>query len=78
MGPNPSFRFVKNMMRDSPKVSYTEHLLSSSISLKNKEVLIYLDGGGDFWKWAKFLKHYGSCFSSPLNMEPICIFLTVR
>lgn len=42
MGPNHSFgRFVKNMLRDSPKVSHIEHLLSSSSSLKNKEVLIH-------------------------------------
>ena len=40
MGPNPSFsKFIKHMLRDSPKVSYIEHLLSSSSSLKNKEVL---------------------------------------
>ena len=37
------FRFVKNMMRDSPKVSYTDHLLFSSSSLKkNRYSLIML------------------------------------
>ena len=40
MGPNPSFfKFIKNMLRASPKVSYIKHMVSSSISLKNKEVL---------------------------------------
>ena len=50
MGPNHSFfRFVKYMMRDSLKVSYIEHLLSSSSLLKNKGVLIH-HGGGKFEK----------------------------
>jgi hypothetical protein len=46
MGPNPSFfRFIKHVMRDSSKMSYTEHMLSSSSSLKNKEVLTNHGGG---------------------------------
>ena len=46
MSPNHSFgRFIKNMLRDSPKVSHTKHLLSSSISLKNKGVLTHHGGG---------------------------------
>jgi hypothetical protein len=35
MGLNPSFsRFIKNVMRDSSKMSYVENFLSSSSSLK--------------------------------------------
>ena len=50
MGPNHSFfRFFKYMMRDSLKVSYIEHLLSSSSLLKNKGILIH-HGGGKFEK----------------------------
>jgi hypothetical protein len=46
MGLNPYFfQFVKQRKRNLPKVSYMEHWLSSSISLNQKEVLIYLDGG---------------------------------
>ena len=45
MGPNLSFfRFIKYMMRDSSKMSYNEHLLSSSILLKRKGVLICHSG----------------------------------
>jgi hypothetical protein len=44
--PNPFFfKFIKNMSRDSSNMSYTEHLLSSSSSLKNKEVLTNHGGG---------------------------------
>jgi hypothetical protein len=40
MEPNPSFfRFVKHMSRDSSKMRYIDHILSSLSSLKNKEVL---------------------------------------
>ena len=47
MGLNPSFsRFVKHMLRNSPKVSYIEHLLSSSSALKKNEVLMNLRWGG--------------------------------
>ena len=46
MGPNHSFgRFVKNKIRYLLKVSHIEHLLSSSSSLKNKQVLIHHGGG---------------------------------
>jgi hypothetical protein len=46
MGPNPYFfQFVKQRKRDLPKVSHIEHVLSSSSSLNQKEVLVYLDGG---------------------------------
>jgi hypothetical protein len=38
------FRFVKHWKNNLSKVSYTEHLLSSSSSINKKEVLIYLDG----------------------------------
>ena len=34
-------KFVKKRKRDLPKVSYIEHVLSSSSSLNQKEVLIY-------------------------------------
>jgi hypothetical protein len=77
MGLNLSFfRFVKNLMRDSLKMSYTEHLLSSSISLKNKEVLIiHVGGGGEFERSGSiFGKHYGSRLFSPLNMAHFCVF----
>jgi hypothetical protein len=61
MGSNPHFfRFVNRVKRNLLKVSYTEHSLPSS-SLRNKEVLIHLDGG-EFGKWVKFLKHYGNFF----------------
>jgi hypothetical protein len=58
MEPNLSFfKFMKHVMRDSLKMSYTKHLLSPSRSLKNKEVLV-IHGGGNvflrevviFWK----------------------------
>jgi hypothetical protein len=73
MGLNPSFfRFVKHVMRDSSKMSYIEHMLSSSSSLKNKEVLV-VHGGGKFegsgsvfWKalWQLFVVtlEHGTCF----------------
>jgi hypothetical protein len=46
MGLNPSFfKFVKHMVRESSKVRYTNHFLSYSSSLKNKEVLTDHGGG---------------------------------
>ena len=40
---NPSFlTFIEYMLRDSLKVSYIKHMLSSSSLLKNKEVLTKL------------------------------------
>jgi len=48
MASNPSFSFVKHVMRNSSKMRYIEHLLPSSSSLKNKEVLSNHGGGGDF------------------------------
>lgn len=57
MGPNPSFKFVKNMLKDSPKVNYSEHLLSSSSSLKNKKVLANHGGGKIEEKWVKSLEN---------------------
>ena len=45
MGLDPSFfRFVKYMLRDSMKVSYIEHLLSPSSSLKDKGALTHHGG----------------------------------
>jgi hypothetical protein len=60
-------------MRDSWKMSYTKHLLSSSSSLKNKEVLANHGGGKIEGSGSSFGKHYGSCLLSPLNMAPICV-----
>jgi hypothetical protein len=84
MGPNPSFfRFIKHVMRDSSKMSYTEHLLSSSSSLKNKEVLTIHGGGGGgggnlrevgqvFWKalWQLFVVtlEHGTCLHLVLQL----------
>jgi hypothetical protein len=74
MGPNLSFfRFVKHVMRDSSKMSYTDHFLSSSSSLKKKRYFPFmvrenLREVGQF-----FEKHYGSCLLFPLNMAPICV-----
>jgi hypothetical protein len=39
-------------------MSYTEHLLPSSSSLKNKEVPIYLDGGKTEGSGSSFLKSF--------------------
>jgi hypothetical protein len=48
MGSNPSFfKFVKHVNMGLIEDELTEHLLSSSGSLKNKEVLAYL-GWGEF------------------------------
>lgn len=58
MGPNPSFfRFIKSMLRDSQKVSYTEHLLSSLVFLKNKGVVANHGGGKIEVKWVMFLEN---------------------
>jgi hypothetical protein len=63
MGSNLSFfRFVKNVMRDSSKIIYIDHFLSSSSSLKNKEVLI-VHGGGK-------LREVGQCLER--IMEVVC------
>jgi len=73
-GPNRSFfRSVKHMMRDSSNMRYIKHILSSSISLKNKEVLSNHGGGGIEGSGSSFRKNYGICLLSPLNMEPIYI-----
>jgi hypothetical protein len=72
MGTNPSFfRFVKYVMRDSSKMSYTEHLLSSSISLKKKGVLSSHGGEKIKGSGSSFGKHNDSCWLSSLSMEPI-------
>ena len=75
MGLNHSFfKFVKNMLRDSLKVSYTKHLLSSSISLKNKEVITnhhrakQLKGSG-----SSLFETLWQLLLSPLNMSHIHI-----
>jgi hypothetical protein len=73
-GPNPSFfRFIKHMSRDSSKDELYRASLSSSSSLKKKEVLINHDGG-------EKLKEVGQVFwnplwqlLSPLNMAPVCV-----
>jgi hypothetical protein len=38
------FKLIKHVKRNIPKVTYTNHLLSSSSLLKNKEAHFYLDG----------------------------------
>ena len=68
------------MMKDSPKVGYTEHLLSSSISFKNKGVLINHDRGkfkrtGQVYKKTKTL--LAASLLSPLNMAHVCLCHTV-
>jgi hypothetical protein len=46
MRPKPYFfKFVKQRKRELLKVSYIDHVLPSSSSLNQKEVLVYLDGG---------------------------------
>ena len=65
------------MVKDSPKVGYTEPLLSSS-SLKSKGVLVNHDGG-------KFKRTRSSLYEAllaaslllPLNMAPVCLFRSV-
>ena len=47
------FQFIKQRKRNLPKVSYIEHVLSSSNSLNKKKVLVYLDGGKNWMKQAK-------------------------
>jgi hypothetical protein len=71
MGPIPYlFRFVKQRKRNLPKVSYIEHVLSSSSSLNQKEVLIYLDGGKNWKEQAKksLENIIQRVLESPLNM----------
>jgi len=69
---NPSFfKFIKNVNMGLIEDELNEHFLSSSSSLKNKEVLDYL-GGGKIWEVGQVFYHYGR-FSSPLNMALICI-----
>ena len=49
------------MMKDSPKVGYTKHLLSSSSSFKNKELLAKHGGGKIKGNYVSFmLTYYGS------------------
>ena len=76
MGSNPYFfQFVKQRKRNLSKVSYIEHVLSSSSSLNQKEVLVYLDGGKNWKEQAKkslenIIHHF---LESPLNMT-LCHF----
>jgi hypothetical protein len=74
MGLNPSvFRFIKHMSRESSNMIYIDHILSSSSSLKNKEVLTnhgrvkLKEVGQVFWNllWKLLLL--------TLNMEPVCV-----
>jgi hypothetical protein len=53
-------------------MSYTEHLLSSSSSLKNKGVLIYLGGGEIEGSGSSFWNPLWQLLS-PLNMAPVCV-----
>jgi hypothetical protein len=72
--PNPSFfRFVKHMSRDSSKMSYTEHLLSSSSLLKNKEVLTNHGGGEIERSGSIFWNPLWKLLLSPLNMAHVCV-----
>jgi hypothetical protein len=74
MGLNPSFfRFVKHVMRDSSKMSYTEHLLPSSSFLKTKRYSPSMVGEKIEGNESSFEKHYGSCLLSLLNMEHVCV-----
>jgi hypothetical protein len=73
-GPNPSFfRFVKHMSRDSSKMSYTEHLLSSSSSLKNKEVLTNYGGGGIERSGSSFWNPLWQLLLSPFTTTLVCV-----
>lgn len=61
-------------MRDSLNVSYIEHLLSFSSSLKNKEVLANQDGGKIERKVGQLLwKTIRHLVFSPLNMAHVCV-----
>ena len=65
MGPNPSFsKFAQHILRDSLKVSYIEHLLSSSISSKNKEVLTNI-------RWGKKGRETKSCLIHKTQMAVV-------
>jgi len=73
MGPNTSFFMViKNLMRDSPKVGYTRHLLSSSRPLKNKGVLTK-HGGGEIERSGSSI-----CFHWTWNLSALCHIVGVR
>ena len=67
---------LKNMSMDLPKVSYTENLLSSSILLKNKEVLTNHGGGTIEGKWIKPLKNIMASFVATLEYG-ICSHLVL-
>jgi len=59
---------------NSSKMSYTKNLLSSSRSLKNKEVLSNNGGGGVIERsGSSFGKHYGNCLLLSLKMAHVCI-----
>jgi len=63
MGLNPAFfRFIKHVMNDSMKMSYIEHMLSSSSSLKNKEVIIIHCGEKKWGKWVNYHKSLWQLF----------------
>jgi hypothetical protein len=71
------FRFVKHMMRDSLKMSYTEHFLSSSRSFKKMRYSLLMAGEKLMEVGQVFGKHYGSCFIVTLE-HGICLHLVLQ
>jgi hypothetical protein len=66
MGTNPYlFQFIKQRKRNPLKVSYIEHVLPSSSSLNEKEVLIYLGGGEIEGSGSSFLRILYGIFFLP-------------
>jgi hypothetical protein len=56
-------------------MSYTEHLLSSSSSLKKKEVLIYLDGGKIEGSGSSFLESFMAVIVALEHGTCLCLIL---
>jgi hypothetical protein len=56
-------------------MSYTEHLLSSSSSLKKKEVLIYLDGGKIEGSGSSFLESFMEAIVTLEHGTCLCLIL---
>jgi hypothetical protein len=71
------FRFVKHMMRDSLKMSYTEHFLSSSRSFKKMRYSLLMAGEKLMEVGQVFGKHYDSCFIVTLE-HGICLHLVLQ
>lgn len=76
--PDPSFfRFIKNMMNNSPKVSYTEHLLSSSSSYKKQRGTHEVWQGKKLKEWVKFdWKFYWQLFAVALEHGTYLYFVS--